>query len=119
MYRTIGPALWAAAALSMMLGCEASGIGDPCVPGAIPVDGYVGTEAYLETSSVECATRVCIVYQLDGVPFGEAGCETTSDAAANPACASAEETEARAHCTCRCDAPPESTGDLCDCPEGD
>ncbi|RLB56557.1 MAG: hypothetical protein DRJ42_03070 [Deltaproteobacteria bacterium] len=119
MNRIIGSMLWITAAFSMASGCQATGVGDPCVPGAIPEDGYVGTEAYLEVSSVECETRVCMVYQLDGIPFGEAGCETVSDVAANPACASAEETEARAYCTCRCDAPPESTGDLCDCPAGD
>ncbi len=119
MNQATSSALWSAAAFFMLCGCQASSIGDPCIPGAIPDDGYVGAEAYLETNSAQCPSRVCMVYQLDGIPFGAAGCETPADVTANPACASAAETDARVHCTCRCDAPPESTGDLCDCPAGE
>ncbi len=50
------------------VGCNAPGVGDPCTPENIPSDGFNGSEAYLETSSVQCRTRVCMVYQLQGDP---------------------------------------------------
>lgn len=75
--------------------------------------GFVNTEAYLETSSVQCRTRVCMVYQLAGLPAREAGdCDPGTQN-----CASIQETIDRVYCTCRCDAPSGSTATLCDCPD--
>jgi len=119
MDRTIGSTIWILAALSLLSACEAPGVGDPCVPGEIPDDGFDGAEAYVQPRSAECRTGVCLVYQLSGIPFGAPGCETLDDVAANPACASRDETDARVYCTCRCDAPPGTTTSLCDCPGGD
>jgi hypothetical protein len=120
MNRILGSTMWILAAFFLLAGCEAPGVGDPCTPEAIPSGGFVGSEAYLETSSVQCRTRVCMVYKLMGVPFGSPPCETLADVMAMPTlCADERETYNRVYCTCRCDAPAESTATLCDCPEGD
>ncbi len=111
MHRWVRNALCAAAALVMAstLGCEAPGVGDPCNPESIPEGGFVRTEAYLETSSVQCRTRVCMVYKLPGYP--------ADSCPAGAVCASPEETEDRIYCTCRCKAPAGSTASTCECPE--
>ena len=49
-------------------GCAATGVGDPCTPEAVPRCGFAPTEVYVETSSVQCRTRVCVVFHLDGHP---------------------------------------------------
>ena len=111
---------WAAIA-----GCEAPGVGDPCSPEAVPEGGFVATESYLETSSVQCRTRVCAVYQLNGVPNfigpdinGDGAPDQTCDPTTE-ACADVAETEQRVYCTCRCDAPSDvGQASLCDCPDG-
>jgi hypothetical protein len=118
MKRILGSTMCILAAFLVISGCEAPGVGDPCIPESIPEGGFVGSEAYLETSSVQCRTRVCMVYRLDGVPFGAPGCETAEQVAMNPDCAGQGATDERVHCTCRCDAPPESTATLCECPDG-
>ncbi len=119
MKKILGSTMWILAAFLVISGCDAPGVGDPCIPESIPEGGFVGSEAYLETSSVQCRTRVCMVYRLDGVPFGAPPCETPADVAANPElCANQGQTDDRVYCTCRCDAPPESTATLCECPEG-
>lgn len=84
-----------------MLGCPAtSGVGDPCDPESVPGGGFDPNEVYLETSSVQCRTRVCMVYKIDGLP---------SDSQAN---------EDRVYCSCRCDAPADSNTPTCNCPNG-
>ena len=95
----------------LLSGCEAPGVGDPCTPEVIPVGGFNPSEAYLETSSVQCRTRVCLVYQIDGYPSGSEECATET-------CASAAETEERIFCTCRCGTPPGVEGRTCECPDG-
>jgi hypothetical protein len=92
-------------------GCAAPAVGDPCTPEAIPMGGFVGSEAYLETSSVQCRTRVCMVYRLDGDP---------TCVGAPPCAASEDAVNDRVYCTCRCGVPSDVTGDptLCECPEG-
>ena len=84
-----------------MLGCPTtSGVGDPCDPESVPGGGFDPNEVYLETSSVQCRTRVCMVYKIDGLP---------SDSQAN---------EDRVYCSCRCDAPADSNTPTCNCPNG-
>lgn len=96
------------------VGCEAPGVGDPCEPESIPPGGFDDSEAYLETSSVQCRTRVCMVYQLPGFPDRDRTCDP---GAVGGPCATPEETEDRVYCTCRCGAP---SGDAttCECPDG-
>lgn len=102
-----------------LTGCEAPGVGDPCLPEAVPEGGFRDTESYLETSSVQCRTRVCMVYKLEGDPRPvceddpngtTAGCPAPGDLA-DPA-----EAEERIFCTCRCDGPSNTTN--CECPSG-
>lgn len=54
--------------LPLASGCAANGVGEPCIPEAIPGNGFTETEVYVETSAVQCRTRVCIVYNLRGDP---------------------------------------------------
>ena len=48
--------------------CAETGVGDSCVPENVSPGGSLATETYLETSSLQCATRVCLVRGLDGDP---------------------------------------------------
>jgi len=101
-----------AVVLSLATACEAPGVGDPCDPESVPANGFVDTEVYLETSSVQCRTRVCMVYKLSGAPNRDNTCTGTSDRT----CASPSETEDKVYCTCRCNAPGSAT--TCECPDG-
>lgn len=101
------------AALAAAAGCDAPAVGDPCEPEQIPAGGFDGNEAYLETSSVQCRTRVCMVYKLDGTP--RAGCNPAVD----PTCITDQGLiENKVYCTCRCDTPEGVSGRTCNCPSG-
>ncbi len=94
--------------------CTGSPVGDPCVPESIPAGGFDPQEVYLETSSVQCRTRVCMVYQLSGNP------EVVCDATGGPAgCIDRQTVNNQVFCSCRCSS---DTGDtnipLCDCGDG-
>ncbi len=98
-------------------GCATEVVGDPCAPGR-PMnqpcspgrDGgsagcFLGTEIYIETQSLECRSRICLVYR-----YPEA---TDSNGAARPK---------HVYCTCRCGVPPSlaattESSVLCTCPE--
>ena len=114
MQTRLGLVLCSIGVMWTMFGCEAPGVGDPCEPESIPEMGFVASEAYLETSSVQCRTRVCMVYQLPGYPNRDGTCDP---ARVGGPCATPGETEERVYCTCRCDAP---AGDAttCECPDG-
>lgn len=96
-------------------GCSSSAVGDPCVPEQVPVGGFLASETYLETSSVQCATRVCLVRNLSGDPNNLQEDECPRGEAT---CVSAEEVEASVYCSCRCDAPAGSDLPTCGCPDG-
>lgn len=111
------------------VGCTDEGVGDPCIPEAIPCDqngencGYKASESYLETSSVQCRSRLCIVHQLDNGSNGEYPsdprnlCKDSNE----PGCLSQKLLEDSVYCTCRCKVPSGvSTGnqELCSCPDG-
>lgn len=101
-------------ALSMLaLSCGESGVGDPCNPQHPPLpdggaqcpnappgsDCFLGTELYLETRSLQCRTRVCMVYhwsEREQVPGEQAR---------------------RVFCTCRCGGEGDPTA-FCTCPSG-
>jgi len=96
--------------LTAVAGCSSSAVGEPCLPEQIPEGGFAPSEAYIESNSVQCETRVCLVWKLRGAPAGSAVC------AADPSiCASQEQVNHQIYCTCRCDA-----ADLpfkeCECP---
>jgi hypothetical protein len=114
-------------ALLPLTGCQDAPVGDPCVPENTPAGGFLQGEAYLETSSVQCRTRVCMVYMagetappsLDPSTSREQ-CELTMGGGA-PACAgfpSEEQIEERVYCTCRCQAPEGSGTPTCACGDG-
>jgi hypothetical protein len=95
--------------------CTGSPIGDPCIPESIPMEGFDPQEVYLETSSVQCRTRVCMVYQLRGNP------EVVCDSAGLPAgCVEQSAVNSQVLCTCRCSADEEGNTNipLCDCGDG-
>lgn len=107
---TIGLGLLAA-------GCNGSPIGDPCIPESIPAGGFDDREIYLETGSVQCRTRTCMVYELDGDPRQVQGSDTCVDP---DLCVSAQELDQQVFCSCRCSAPQgsEVNTPLCDCGDG-
>jgi len=95
-------------------GCSSSAVGDPCVPEAVPEGGFLPTETYLETSSVQCATRLCLVRGLDGDPNNLQPDCPRGDAT----CVFEAEVERTVYCSCRCAAPAESGIPTCGCPGG-
>ncbi|HET6337674.1 MAG TPA: hypothetical protein VFG30_30820 [Polyangiales bacterium] len=110
-----------------LIGCSTPAVGAPCLPEQVPGDGFDQSEAYIETSSVQCETRVCMVYQLAGAPPGTAGCKPQGECrtctgndpkcVAIPCCAAQEDIEKRVYCTCRCDVDVGKFAE-CSCPSG-
>jgi hypothetical protein len=105
-----------------LTGCPSTGVGDPCTPESTPEGGFQASETYLETSSVQCRTRVCMVYKLNGDPT-----QTFEDCLArgeSPAACedfpSREELSQRVFCTCRCGTASgaDDGTPLCECGEG-
>lgn len=90
-------------------GCTGSPIGDPCTPESIPPGGYDDREIYIETSSVQCRTRVCMVYQLEGQP--ETNCRGLPEDP--PECT-------QVFCSCRCSTSGggQANTPLCACGDG-
>jgi hypothetical protein len=122
---------------ALMTGCPAQGIGDPCAPEAIPSGGFDDREIYVETSSVQCRTRTCMVFRLNGNPdcvisanpdrntcdLARAECRRPDGSSA---CINGDELDpvpqtsgARVFCSCRCSAGGGDTNTpLCECTEG-
>lgn len=92
-------------------GCEAPGVGDPCAPEDIPDDGFKESEVYLETRSLQCRTRVCMVNHLKGDP-------RVSDPTDLEHYVSPQKLEERVYCTCKCDAEDQDTIRCDSCPDG-
>ena len=111
--------LFALLGISMLvaLGCANEGVGDPCAPqrpgGVQCVPGgdgggtgcFQGTEIYIETQSLQCRSRICLVYD-----FSESADPTPSNRAQH------------VYCTCRCGVPSSLTSvtdpaTLCNCPD--
>jgi len=108
---------------AMMSGCPARGIGDPCVPEAIPGGGFDQREIYVETSSVQCRTRTCMVFRLSGDPskvVGEESCPAGTAGCVDRALpVNVSNSAERVFCTCRCSATDgDSNTPLCDCTDG-
>lgn len=93
-------------------GCATPAVGDPCLPEQIPEGGFQRTEAYIESSSVQCQTRVCMVWKLEGAPQGTPTCLNDSTKCATP-----QQVDQSVYCTCRCDAG-NSRFANCTCPSG-
>jgi len=100
-------------------GCTGSAVGDPCVPERVYEGGFLASETYLETSSVQCATRVCLVRGLMGDPSNLQEDECPKDVEGEPStCVSENDVERSVYCSCRCGAPAESGLPTCSCPGG-
>ena len=100
-------------------GCASSVVGDPCVPEKAYPDGFLASETYLELSSVQCATRVCLVRELQGDPRNLQEDDCPRDIEGEPStCVSANEVERTVYCSCRCGAPAGSGIPTCGCPGG-
>jgi hypothetical protein len=89
-------------------------VGDACLPAATPERGFDDRETYVETRSAQCETEACLVYRLRGHP----GPDCQADRDAGVYCATEDELDKRAYCSCRCDAPAGDPGELCECGNG-
>jgi hypothetical protein len=105
---------------ALLFGCSTPAVGAPCLPEQVPEDGFADQEAYVESSSVQCETRVCIVYRLRGDP--REGCVPVAADPNDPTsvgkeCATPDKVRDHVYCTCRCDS--DDTGFAeCECPDG-
>jgi hypothetical protein len=119
-------------ALLTLAGCQTSGVGDPCVPQAIPSGGFQERDIVIETTSVMCRTRVCLVYKFTGDPThdftseDENTCEPLADSGVSedagplerdPLCRTRDYIRDHVFCTCRCDSDDPNVP-TCDCPGG-
>ena len=114
--------------------CSDEGVGDPCIPETIPCTdktettdkkcGFNLQESYIESSSVQCRSRLCIVHRLDNKsnagqdpadPFKL--CEDGEDREDAVAASQNDEIDQSIFCTCRCDGPSTSI-EFCQCPDG-
>lgn len=124
---------WGTVALLGLLvtACADEGVGDPCTPETIPckIDpatkekqcGFNNTESFIESSSVQCRSRLCIVHKLDNKTDGNIPADPTkacSDTVSvQDGCVKPDELDKSVYCTCRCDGPGKKE-DFCDCPSG-
>jgi hypothetical protein len=122
---------WGALALLglVIAACADEGVGDPCIPETIPCVtdangvkkcGFNLRESYIESSSVQCRGRLCIVHRLDNGTNDMLPADPTNacDANGQPAgCVSDAQLSASIFCTCRCGGPSTSL-EFCDCPDG-
>jgi hypothetical protein len=127
--RTEATTLYAAVAIVLaatrLTGCASPAVGAPCLPEQVPADGFDESEAYIESSSVQCETRVCMVYKLQGAPTGTANCVPNpvtctagqKNCVPQVKCASDDDVAKKVYCTCRCSAP-NSKFSACSCPGG-
>ncbi len=116
-------------------GCAPVGQGDPCTPEAIPGNGFAMNEVYVETSSVQCRTRVCMVYHLTGNPECTQGDPRCAGGGTDNPCVSGgtqicvqadnpavvqidANSPDRVFCTCRCSAMGNAALPLCQCTQG-
>lgn len=58
-------------------GCEPTGVGDPCTPETVPDQGFLYNDVYVETSSLQCRTRVCMAFHSQ--TFCTRRCEDDAD----------------------------------------
>jgi len=107
----------AIAALFFVAGCAESAVGDPCTPELVPVGGFLASETYLESSSVQCATRFCLVRELSG-DTDNVRREDGTCPGDEATCVSPTDVERSVYCTCRCAAPEGSSLPTCGCPGG-
>ncbi|HVJ22126.1 MAG TPA: hypothetical protein VM686_42260 [Polyangiaceae bacterium] len=118
----------------LSVGCDSGNVGDPCTPDAeysLNFAPFSVREVYLESRSLQCATRLCLVNHFQGrvsCPLGQASSDdpervcTTPDGAERiegevPAWDLDRSAERSVYCSCRCDGP-DPDGRYCECPSG-
>lgn len=117
--------LGSALLMTLLYGCSTPAVGAPCLPEQVPETGFDDREAYIESSSVQCETRVCIVFRLRGdpregcTPSANPGCDAANDPTCEPTviCADPSQVEDRVYCTCRCNSADTGFAE-CECPDG-
>lgn len=115
----------------LLVGCTDEGIGDPCVPEdeyRPEFSGYSPQEVNVESRSLQCRSRVCLVNQFQGrssciygQASGSGGCKTP-DGMLDVSVPVEPQLEARpvddaVYCSCRCDGE-DPDAPYCDCPDG-
>lgn len=116
--------------LCSAVGCEAGGVGDPCIPEDEYRPSFAGfskDEVNIESRSFQCETRVCLVNNFQGrvsCPYGqesEGKCRTPDGTAVITAAVKpqlqARRPDKAVYCSCRCDGPSNSAP-YCECPDG-
>lgn len=125
-------------------GCEAQGIGDPCIPEdeyRANFSNFAVSEAYIESRSFQCETRLCLVNHFQGrvsCPYGQTPEDLSQPADAKERCrlpgtdgVDADEAidvavkpwlverapDESVYCSCRCDGP-DPNASYCECPSG-
>jgi len=120
-------------------GCDSGNVGDPCTPDAEYSPDFAPfsvREVYMESRSLQCATRLCLVNHFQGrvsCPLGqtssddeERGCNVPGPDGAGdllrvqgevPAWDLDRTAERAVYCSCRCDGP-DPDGRYCECPSG-
>lgn len=122
--------------LGALMACSDSAVGDPCIPEAVPDGGFLPKETYLETNSVQCATRVCLVQGLAGDPNNIEDLENPDNSCpldCKPddcevegccegelsTCVTRAQIDESVYCSVRCDAPDDAAGaPTQSCPSG-
>src|SRR5437762_12513219 len=104
-----------AAILCLAAACEEQGVGDPCVPeqeGDAAFVGFDEHEVNVESKSLQCRTRLCLVNHFRG--------RVTRSENERAQCSHRPATDA-VYCSCRCANVDGRTDDgprYCACPEG-
>jgi hypothetical protein len=113
--------------------CASEGVGDPCVPENIPCEeaatqkncGYTASESYIESSSAQCRTRVCVVHEMAGAPGGApsdprdlCGRNEGRVPVDGPGCVTQEAINDSIYCSCRCADGDGKKIDGCECDDG-
>ena len=135
-------AILAGIAMITAVGCESSGIGDPCLPEREYDDQFAAfaiTEVETESRSFQCETRLCLVNHFQGrvsCTYGNLNPDGTVSTEANRQCYPPDNTaqnlpltigveaqryarppSSAVYCSCRCDGP-DADARYCECPSG-
>ncbi|MEM9068745.1 MAG: hypothetical protein AAGE52_09570 [Myxococcota bacterium] len=107
-----------------------------CVPESVPLDGFPGGDLFLETSSVQCPSSICVIDQRDAdsalqISGSREACEQANERRIRRAeedgedvgelddCEPLPSIADRVHCSCRCSLPGGETDETtCACGEG-
>ena len=121
--------------VALAAGCDAEGVGDPCIPEdeySRTFSGFAVSEVNTESRSFQCQTRLCLVNHFQGrvsCPYGQSSEQAAGDpqcrlpgssgaviAAVKPQLLDRRVDQA-VYCSCRC-AGPDPSARYCECPSG-